>query len=65
MIILKTKMFHKSCLFTRLAGSKNLFIVQLRAWLPSPCLAFIIGEGLLDDCPAQKKHKLMSVKYEL
>lgn len=46
--------------FTRLAGSKKRFIVQLRGDEVSPCLAFTLGDGLF--CTAPVKHKL--VKYQ-
>lgn len=43
--------------FTRLAGSKKRFIVQLRGDEVSPCLAFTLGDGLF--CTAPVKHRLV------
>lgn len=37
--------------FTRLAGSRKRFIVQLRGDEVSPCLAFTPGDGLFCTAP--------------
>lgn len=43
--------------FTRLAGSRKRFIVQLRGDEVSPCLAFALGDGVF--CTAPVKHSLV------
>lgn len=37
-------------------------MVQLRAGLPSPCLALTVGDGLLDSRPVKEQKKKMTDK---
>ena len=49
---------------TLLAGSRNLFMVQLREE-PSACLAFTVREGLLEGMPRGQRKQVRLESHSL